>query len=608
MSQPASTEPFRDSRRLTGCNLYFDGTGAALESVPDAAFDDAAVARWRDNIAEARAALGWPGGEVYVRRHASGVSLAFEAPMDQLYTATEAGEWAFYDALGLRAATSVEGEGGAPPRAHAGALPRAEALALLAALARREAKPALRALQAAAAERDLTFLPDDDAVSIGAGAHAQLWTIDALPAVDTVDWARLRRIPTALVTGSNGKTTVVRLLAAMLRAQGLHTSHSCTEGVYFDNALVEGGDYSGPGGARAALRHPHAQAAVLETARGGILRRGLALCGVDAAVVTNISADHYGEYGVHGLEDLAAAKLVVARAVRADALLVLNADDAVLRKLAPSLGCPVGWFGADFDDAFLAAIRGTGGATCGVRAGRLVASYRGSEVALGEIAAMPVTLGGHALYNVANAAAATLAALALRVPEDAIRATLSVFGTAMADNPGRLQAWRFADAHVVVDYAHNPEGLHGLLRAVGAHQRSGRMSILLGHAGNREDSDLRAVAATVAQYRPEHVVLKDIHGYERGRAPGEVAAIMRQSLLDGGIDAGAIDTQLDEADAAHGLLRDLRPGELLVLPLHDTAARDAVVETLEAMRAGQWRPGDALPERADRAQNQSETA
>jgi cyanophycin synthetase len=596
-------DPFEDSRRLTGCNLYFAGTGAALEAsfelAPGVAFDDAAVRRWRDNIAAARAALGWAPGKVYARRHASGVALAFEAPMDQLYTAAEVGEWAWFDALGLRAEAEMEGEGDAPARPHAGALAREAALALLVELARTESKPALIALQRAAAEHGVPFLPDDDAVSIGAGQGGQVWEIGALPAPDDIDWPTLHPIPAALVTGSNGKTTTVRLLAAMLRAQGLHTSHSCTEGVYFDNALIEGGDYSGPGGARTALRHPQAQAAVLETARGGILRRGLALCSVDAAIVTNISADHYGEYGVHGLEDLAAAKLTVARAVKPGGLLVLNADDATLRALAPRFDCAIGWFGADFDDAFLATHRAAGGATCGVRDGRLLLSHGAAASDLGAVAAMPVTLGGCAAYNVANLSAAVLAAHALGVPETAIRATLSAFGTAMDDNPGRLQAWQFGDAHVVVDYAHNPDGLHGLMRAIGADRRSGRMGIVLGHAGNREDADLRAVASTVAEYRPDRVVLKDIHGYERGRAPGEIAAIMRQALLDGGIDAAAIDTRLDEAEAARALLRELRPGDLLVLPLHEVAARDDVVRVLEAMRAGQWRPGEPLPERAD---------
>lgn len=594
------SEPFEDSRRLTGCNLYFAGSGAALESARGLAFDDATVQRWRDNVAALRAALGWPDGAAYVRRHASGVSLAFEAPMDQLYTAVEAGEWAWYDALGQRAPDDAA-SGDGDTQSHAATLPRGDALALLAEHARTEARSALVALQAAADAHGVPLLPDDDAVSIGTGDGSRTWSIDALPAPDTVDWPALHAIPAALVTGSNGKTTVVRLLAALLRARGLHAAHSCTEGVYFDNALIEGGDFSGPGGARTALRHPHAQAAVLETARGGLLRRGLALCRADVAIVTNISADHYGEYGVHDLDDLAAVKLVVARAVARDGLLVLNADDATLVRWAQGYAGAVGWCALDYDLPALAHAREKRGATCGVREGVLRCSLDGTEHALGPVAAMPLSLGGRAGYNIANLCAAALAALRMGVPAGTIARELARFGTDPADNPGRLQSWAFGDARVVVDYAHNPEGVHGLMRAVGADARAGRLGVLLGHAGNREDADLRAVAAAFAAYRPERVVLKDIHGYERGRAPGEVAAIMRQALADAGVPDAAIDTRLDETDAALALLSGMRAGELVVLPLHEIAAREAVVRVLEAMRARQWRPGDPLPDREGHA-------
>ena len=592
-------EPFEDSRRLTGCNLYFPGTGAALESARSLAFDDAAPARWRDNIAAARRALGWPEGDVYARRHASGVSLAFAAPIDQLYAATEVAEWAWYDALGLRADPDAVLEGVEPARAHAAALPRAQALEALGRRAGAEANPALRQLDAAARARGVPLLWDDDEATLGLGESAATWAMCGLPVVDAVDWASHHAIPLALVTGSNGKTTTVRLLAALLRAQGLHVAHSCTEGVYFDNALVEGGDFSGPGGARTALRQPAAQAAVLETARGGLLRRGLALCRADVAVVTNISADHYGEYGVHGLDDLAAAKLVVARAVEADGLLVLNADDPVLRRQGARHPGATGWFAADFDDAFVLQRRAAGEPTCGVRDGRLLASAPGGEaVDLGPVEGMPIALGGRAAYNVANIAAAALAARRLGVPDATVRERLAVFGTGAGDNPGRLQGWTFGDARVVIDYAHNPEGFHGLMRAVGASDAPGRVAVVLGHAGNREDDDLRAVAATVAGYRPARVVLKDIRGYERGRAPGEIAAIMRAALVAGGVPEPAIETRLDEVDAARALLQDMRDDAVVVLPLHEVAARDEIARTLDAMRARQWRPGDPLPDRA----------
>lgn len=603
-----AAEPYEDSRRLTGCNFYFSGTGAVLEAAPGLSFDDAALARWRDNIAAARDALGWLDGEVVVRRHRAGVSLAFAAPLDRLYAATEVNEWAWWAAVLLPPQAfppSLEGEGfkagedfEALPHApgHAAAWDADSAMRTLRALAAAEANPALVALQAAAAAHGLPCLPDDDEVSIGAGTGGRTWPAEALPGPAAIGWAALHAIPTALVTGSNGKTTTVRLLAAMAREHGWHTAHSCTDGVFFNARPLESGDYSGPTGARTALRQPEAQAAVLETARGGMLRRGLALCHADVAVVTNVSADHFGEYGIHDLDDLAAAKLTVARAIGDDGLLVLNADDLVLRLQAQALGCPKGWFAQDFDAPMLAAHREAGGATGGVRDGRLRLSHAGAEHDIGAIDAMPLTLGGRAAYNVANAAAAALAAAAMGIPAGAIAATLARFGSGQDDNPGRLQYWRLGALDVYVDYAHNPDGLQGLLHAVGANRRGGRLAVILGHAGNREDADLRAVAATAAGFCPELVVLKDIGGYERGRESGDVARIMRDALGQAGIADDAIETRLDEVEAARRPLEWARDGDLVVLPVHELGARAKVVALLDTLRAAGWRPGAPLPQ------------
>lgn len=581
-------EPFEDSRRLTGCNFHFAGTGAALETASGLAFDDAALERWRANVAAARAALGWPQGEIVARKHRTGASLAFAAPLDQLYAATEVNEWAWASALTMEPAL-LHAPG------HAAPWDADSAMQTLRALAAAEARPTLLALRDAADARGLPLLPDDDEVSIGAGEGGVCWPIDALPAPDDVEWSALHAIPTALVTGSNGKTTTVRLVAAMARAHGWRTAHSCTDGVFFDGEALESGDFSGPTGARTALRQPQAQAAVLETARGGMLRRGLALCRADVAVVTNISADHFGEYGVHDLADLAAVKLTVARAIHDDGLLVLNADDAELVRQARALSCPRGWFALDFDQPLLVAHRKDGGATCGVRDGRLLSYRDGAELDLGAIDAMPLTLGGRAAYNVGNIAAAALAASALGVAPATIAATLAHFGGSHADNPGRLQHWRFGGLDVYVDYAHNPDGLHGLLQAVDAGKRSGRLAILLGHAGNREDDDLRAVAATAAAFAPDYVLLKDVGGYERGRDPGEIAAIMRAQLLDAGVPAQAVQVYPDEVEAACEAIAWARDGDLVVLPVFAMPARETLGDLLGRMQAMQWRPGDALP-------------
>ena len=583
-------EPFEDSRRLTGANLYFDGSGAALETAHGLTFDAGTPQRWRANIHKALALLGWPLGAVVVREHASGASLAFEAPFDQLYVATEVNEWALYSAMGLRAGDTPVGDEAEQPRPHVAHHDDDEALRQLQALAAAEAKPALRALVEDAHARGVPAHADDDALSLGEGATSQRWPLALLPATDDVPWARLHAVPKAVVTGSNGKTTTVRLLAAMLRAHGLHAGYSSTDGLFIDGERVEAGDYSGPVGARTVLRDARVDAAVLETARGGLLRRGLVARDARVAVVTNIAADHFGEYGIHTLDHIAAVKLVVAKSLAADGLLVLNADDPMLVAHAPA-SRRIGWFALALADAMA---RGTH--ACGVRDGRLALSHDGIEHDLGEVAAMPLSVGGAARYNIANIAAASLAAHALGIAASTIAGVLARFGARNADNPGRLQRWTLGDVDVLLDYAHNPDGLRGLLDVAAGLRRGGRLGLLLGHAGNRLESDFHALAAVAADAKPERVWLKDIGGdYLRGRASGDVAMILRDALLASGMAETDLPVCLDEAQASREALAWARAGDLLVLPVHELARRDEVVALLDHLQAEGWRAGEVLP-------------
>ena len=587
------SEPFSDSRRLTGANLYFDVAGAALETARGLAFDEAALQRWRDNIARARTALGWPQAAITIRRHASGASLAFGAPIDQLYTATEVNEWAWYTALGLHAdGTPVDDTD--PPRPHAAHWDDDVALSTLRALAEAEARPALIALLEAADAHGVPAHADDDAVSIGEGASSHTWLIDALPAPDDVAWSQLHAIPKAVVTGSNGKTTTVRLLAALLRAQGLRSGYSSTDGLFVDGQCIDAGDYSGPVGARTVLREPRTQAAVLESARGGLLRRGLVAREARVAVVTNISADHFGEYGIHDLDDIAAVKLVVAKSLAADGLLVLNADDPLLVHHAATLSPPrtLAWFALELETA-----RVRGGLACGVRDGRLVLLDSDAAHDLGAVNDMPLTFGGSARYNIANIAGAVLAAHALRIPVPVISEMLATFGGRPSDNPGRLQRWRRDDVEVLLDYAHNPDGLRGLLDVAQRLRRpGGRVALLLGQAGNREDADIRALAGVAAAAKPDRVWLKDIGGdYLRGRTSGAVPHLLRDALREAGMADDALPVCLDEAEAACAALAWARADDLLVLPVHEPERRSAVVAMLDRLQAGGWRAGQALP-------------
>jgi cyanophycin synthetase len=591
--------PFEDSRRLTGPNFFFIRTGAALEVI-GVAVDDALLAGWRARSERALRLLGWASAATPAilcsRVHASGASLALAAPCDQLFTATEVNEWALCATLHALDPTrwaNLERElrDSAASTQPAPLLPpvidEAAALQRFRRLADAEARPALRELLAAAAERGLMQLLDDETLTLGGAAGSRSWPLGGLPTVDEIRWSALRNVPTALVTGSNGKTTTTRLIAACATAHGWTSGYSCTDGLFVDGAALDSGDYSGPIGARSVLRDPRVEAAVLETARGGILRRGLAVTRADVAVVTNVSSDHFGEYGIHDLGALADAKLTVAAAVGPAGRLVLNGDDALLREKSSGLRerfgheLPLAWFAADADLPLLLAHRAAGGWTCGLRDGRLLLHVGGSDHELGSLTELPLAVDGAARHNVANLSAAALTAAAMGIPAETIGAVFARFGAAAADNPGRLMRYSWRGAQVLVDYAHNPEGLRAILEVAQRLRGPGRMGMLLGHAGNRQDAALAQVAAVAAEFKPDLVVVKEIETYLRGRAPGEVPCILSAELLRLGLPESAVALRMSELDAARCALEWARPGDVLVLLVHSLAARNAVLELLQ---------------------------
>lgn len=580
---PEPNHGFEDSRRLTGANRWFPGPAVVLTPLGVAANDAAALARWAARVETLAAALGWPAPTPLTHRHASGTLLTFAAPAATLFTATELNEWAW------ERSAAEAGETGFDI-----AQPFGDdvAAATLGARAAAEHRPDVQALLDAAAARGLPALLDDESLSLGAGTGSRTWSLAALPDPAAVPWDRLHDVPTALVTGSNGKTTTVRLLAAIAARAGFTAGFSCTEGLFVGGQPVDRGDWAGPAGARAVLRHPAVTAAVLETARGGLLRRGLAVARADVAVVTNISPDHLGEYGVHSAADLAEVKLIVAHAVAGGGKdggpLVLNADDVVLMAAAahhPSAQrAATALFAHDHLHPTLQALRAQGGSSCGVQDGHLLLAHAGQTHDLGAVARLPITLGGAARHNVENAAAASLAAAVLGWPVPAIAQTLQQFGQSPSDNPGRLERWAHRGATVLLDYAHNPEGLAQLLtvaRALGGQ----RLGLLLGQAGNRDDAAITELAHTAAGFSPDLVLVKELPAMLRGRLPGTVPALIVQALVDAGLPAERCQRIDDESAAAAALLAWVQPGDVLVLPVHTAAVRETLVALLRSSAA-----------------------
>jgi UDP-N-acetylmuramyl tripeptide synthase len=240
-------------------------------------------------------------------------------------------------------------------------------------------------------------------------------------------------------------------------------------------------------------------------------------------------------------------------------------------------------FAAEHAHPRLAAHRAAGGSTCGADQGRLLLGdgEATAPVDLGDVSTMPLTLGGAARYNLENIAAAVLAARAAGLPLAAIQATLQSFGARPQDNPGRLERWAWRGATVLVDYAHNPDGLAQLLGVARALQPR-RLGLLLGQAGNRDDAAIAELARTAAAFAPERIVVKELPRMLRGRALGAVPALILATLREAGVPAEATSLEPDESLAAAALLDWAGPGDVLVLPGHTAAVRETLAQRLAA--------------------------
>jgi UDP-N-acetylmuramyl tripeptide synthase len=568
-----------DSRRLTGPGLLLDGPGAVLEVRLEQSKRLRAVAAWEAAARRLLQAIGWSQERLATRAFAEGVSLALTAPIDGLYAATELNERAWD-------AARAELEGEKPPRLEA-------AVASLLDDIEDERDSAVVALHREARSRRLNFLHGEGLVSVGSGQSALLWPVSSLPSDPArLNWSAVSDIPIALVTGSNGKTTVVRLIGAMVQAMGLTPGITSTDGVTIGSTLLEAGDFAGPSGARMALRHPEVQIAVLETARGGILRRGLPVEHAKVAVVTNVADDHLGEFGIESLLDLADTKLVVAKALGDTGTLVLNADDGLLVERSRRINARLSWFSLDPASPVIARHVSHGGTATVNDRGTIVLAEGDRRIPLASVAEIPITFGGTAVHNIANALAATAAGAALGISTDVLSSTLRSFGQQLDDNPGRTNLVELGGIRILLDFAHNPEGMSALVH-VARTLPADRRLLLIGQAGDRSDEAIRALARAAWELRPDHVVVKDMQAYLRGRAPGEVPAVLADEFTRLGLPATSLSRAGEEIAGVRRALEWARPGDLLILAVHQD--RRAVLDLLDQLSATGWRAGDPLP-------------
>ena len=369
------------------------------------------------------------------------------------------------------------------------------------------------------------------------------------------------RIPVIAVTGTNGKTTTVRLTSHLLRAHGLRVGMTNTDGVYVNGRQTDSGDCSGPRSARNVLMHPDVDAAVLETARGGMLREGLAFDRCQVAVVTNIGmGDHLGLNYISTVEDLAVLKRVIVQNVAPSGVAVLNATDPIVAAMAGNCPGQVTFFGLDAHHPVIATHRAQGKRVLFVEDEQIVAMQGNHSVRI-PLSEIPVTRSGAIGFQIENAMASIAAAWAVGVPWQTICTGLATFVSDSHAVPGRFNVFDYKGATVIADYGHNPDAIKALVQAV-TNLPAQRRSVVISGAGDRRDDDIREQTRIIGEVFDDVVLYQD--ACQRGRVDGEVLGLLRQGL-EGAKRTTTIDEIHGEFLAIDRAMERLNKGDLCLI-------------------------------------------
>jgi len=552
-----------DCRRLTGPGFLWDHPGAVVQLELRNVSAEKVVDLWKKNARRVMDAIAWHDQQITARTYDGGVNLALSAPIDQLYSAVFAAQTAMhFSSAELLGKASGDFD---------------SMIKDLQNVMQREANPVLIALVNAAEDRGIDALSDDETLSLGHGAGAKIWPMTSLPGPEDVDWKSLHNVPLAMITGTNGKTTTTRLCAAIARAAGKVSGLTSTDFVRVGDEVLDRGDYSGPGGARLLLRDKRLELGFLEVARGGILRRGLPTRKVRAAVVTNVAADHLGQYGVNTLPELARAKFAVHRALTEDGVLVLNADDAYIVDEANQTDANIWWFSLNPVSPQLKKAISTSTPCAWLDAEQIVFFDGQRTKPVVNVHDIPITMRGAARYNIQNALAATCISRALGLSDDAISDGLTRFGNDPKDNPGRLNEFESNGARIFVDFAHNPHSIAAVSETV-SKIPANRRFVMLSHAGDRSDQDIRDVTETALKMNPDFVVAVELADYLRGRTLGEVTQLIKETCKKHGLQPDQIISAESPKAGVEEILKNLQPGDLALLLV--LSERDQVLELL----------------------------
>lgn len=377
------------------------------------------------------------------------------------------------------------------------------------------------------------------------------------------------RIPIYAVTGTNGKTTTTRLIAHILKGSGLTVGYTTTDGTYIQNNQILSGDNTGPVSAQLVLKDPSVQVAVLETARGGIIRSGLGYDYSDVAVVTNIASDHLGMKDVNTLEDLARVKSVVPRSVSPKGFAVLNAEDENVYRMRKLVDGTVVLFSMDENNENIQQHAKRGGVSCVYENGYVTLLKGKWKVRVEKALDIPLTFGGRAEFMIQNVLAATLACFVQGVSLEDIRVGLTTFTPSVAQTPGRMNFVEIGEFTTLMDFAHNPAGIKGLGDFINKLNYTTKTAVLSG-VGDRRDEDLREVGRLCAGIFDKIIIRRG--DYLRGRTEAEVYRLLQEGIKESGKNP-ELQIKEESREAIYSAFDEAQKGELVVI-LADTVSKD----------------------------------
>ena len=370
------------------------------------------------------------------------------------------------------------------------------------------------------------------------------------------------RIPIIAITGTNGKTTTTRLIAHIIKNNGYRVGYTTSDGIYIHNSLLVEGDTTGPASAEFVLKDPTVEFAVLETARGGILRSGLAFNQCDIAILTNIQADHLGISDIHTLDDLAYVKQVLIESVKPHGWAVLNADDQHCTRIGEETShCNVAYFSMNADNPIIQEHCSNGGVAAVNDGGYLTIKKGDWKIRIAKITHIPITFNGSVDFMTQNAMAATLTTFLWGFKVEDIRSSLETFIPSPAHTPGRMNVFEFKDFKILVDYAHNPDGLRGLHKYLKSSDSTFHTGVISG-TGDRRDDDIREMGRVAAEMFNDIIICQE--KYLRDRTAEQIVSLIEEGIKEVNPRASYKVAPNSEAAWNH-VINKVKPGELITI-------------------------------------------